>query len=103
MMGIGTAMLTFSGALAAVAIVIYAVGAGVSYIVRGTLPLVLFGSDGYATLMGRLVVPSLIAQALAPWATALSLEQWGKAVFFPTLLALALANVVVVVAMLKSR
>ncbi|MGE3989813.1 MFS transporter [Pseudorhodoplanes sp.] len=103
MMGVGTAMLALSATLAAIAIVVYAVGAGVSYIVRGTLPLVLFGSDGYATLMGRLVVPSLIAQALAPWAAALSLEHWDKGIFFPTLVVLALANIVVVAVMLKSR
>jgi hypothetical protein len=103
MMGGGTAMLTFSVEMAATAIVIYAMGAGVSYIVRGTLPLVMFGADGYATLMGKLVFPSLIAQALAPWVAALALARWGDGVLFPMLMALALANVIAVVAMLASR
>lgn len=70
---------------------------------RGTFPLVMFGAEGYATLMGKLVVPSLIAQALAPWATALALSHWGNGIFFPLLLALALANVAVVAAMLRWR
>lgn len=103
MMGAGTAMLTFSLEMASIAIVIYAMGAGVSYIVRGTLPLVMFGPDGYATLMGKLVFPSLIAQALAPWIAALVLARWGDGVLFPMLMALALANVIAVVAMLASR
>jgi predicted MFS family arabinose efflux permease len=103
MMAAGTALLTFRLELAAVAIVAYAMGAGVSYIVRGTLPLVMFGSRGYASLMGKLVVPSLIAQALAPWAAAIVLSQWGSGVFFPLLLALTLSNVAVVAALLRWR
>lgn len=103
MMAAGVALLAFRLDFAAVAIVAYAMGAGVSYIVRGTLPLVMFGAEGYATLIGKLVVPSLIAQALAPWATALALSHWGNGIFFPLLLALALANVAVVAAMLRWR
>jgi predicted MFS family arabinose efflux permease len=103
MMGAGTAMLTFRVEMAAIAIVIYAMGAGVSYIVRGTLPLVMFGADGYATLMGKLVFPSLIAQALAPWVAALALARWGDGVLFPMLMALAAANIIAVGAMLASR
>lgn len=103
MMAAGTAILTVSLELAAVAIVAYAMGAGVSYIVRGTLPLVMFGSQGYASLMGKLVMPSLIAQALAPWVAAIALSQWGGGVFFPLLLVLTLANVAVVAVLLRWR
>jgi predicted MFS family arabinose efflux permease len=103
MMAGGTLLLTFRLEFAAIAIVVYAMGAGVSYIVRGTLPLVMFGSDGYATLMGKLVVPSLIAQALTPWAAALALSHWGNGIFFPLLAVLALANVAVVATLLRWR
>ena len=103
MMATGVALVTFRLDLAGVAIVVYAMGAGVSYIVRGTLPLVMFGSEGYASLMGRLVMPSLIAQALAPWVAALAMSQWGSGVFFPLLLILTLANVAVVAALLRWR
>jgi len=37
----------------------------------------LFGASGYATLMGRLAMPSLLAQAAAPWIGALLLERIG--------------------------
>lgn len=89
----GILLLTNNIRLAAVAIVVYAMGAGVSYIVRGTLPLAMFGSDGYATIMGRLALPSLIAQALAPWAGAIVLERWGTDALLATLVALAILNV----------
>jgi predicted MFS family arabinose efflux permease len=71
------AALAFDLQLIALAIVVYGAGVGVSYIVRGTLPLALFGPTGYATLMGKLALPSLVAQALAPWAAALAFTRVG--------------------------
>ena len=44
----------------------YGAGIGLESIARGTLPLALFGPAGYAALMGRLAMPSLLAQAAAP-------------------------------------
>jgi MFS family permease len=55
----------------------YGAGVGLESIARGTLPLALFGGAGYATLMGRLAVPSLLAQAAAPWVGAILLERAG--------------------------
>ncbi len=89
----GIVLLAHNVELAAAAVVVYAMGAGVSYIVRGTLPLALFGSDGYATVMGRLASPSLIAQALAPWIAAVVLERLGSAALLNGLLILAILNV----------
>jgi MFS family permease len=89
----GILVLTHNIQLAAIAIIIYAMGAGVSYIVRGTLPLAMFGSNGYATVMGRLALPSLIAQALAPWVGAVVLERWGTDALLATLVVLTILNV----------
>ena len=55
----------------------YGAGIGLESIARGTLPLALFGARGYATLMGRLAMPSLLAQATAPWIGAMLLERFG--------------------------
>lgn len=74
---ISLAALAFDLPLMALVIVVYGAGVGVSYIVRGTLPLALFGPAGYATLMGKLALPSLVAQALAPWAAALAFTRVG--------------------------
>ena len=73
----GVAALAFDLPLTALVIIVYGAGVGVAYIVRGTLPLALFGPAGYATLMGKLALPSLIAQALAPWAAALAFTGIG--------------------------
>jgi hypothetical protein len=55
----------------------YGAGIGLESIARGTLPLALFGASGYATLMGRLAMPSLLAQATAPWLGAVLIERYG--------------------------
>ena len=47
----------------AVALALYGAGIGIESIARGTLPLALFGATGYATVIGRLAMPSLLAQA----------------------------------------
>ncbi len=44
----------------------YGMSNGIFTISRGTLPMHVFGPAGYATLLGRLALPSLIAQAAAP-------------------------------------
>jgi hypothetical protein len=57
-------------------------------IARGTLPLALFGAEQYPVVMGRIAMPSLIAQAAAPSLGTLFLEvggvDWALAVFLAT-------------------
>jgi MFS family permease len=50
--------------------VAYGMSNGILTISRGTLPMFLFGPLGYATRLGRLALPQLLAQAVAPTATA---------------------------------
>jgi hypothetical protein len=64
---IGTAILPFGGPVAATAFALmYGMSNGIMTINRGTLPLALFGPNGYATVLGWLAVPVLMAQAVAP-------------------------------------
>jgi predicted MFS family arabinose efflux permease len=99
--------LLWSGAPAiAASLMIYGAGIGIHSIARGTVPLALFGADGYATLMGRLARPTLIAGAAAPTAGALVLESWGTDATLATLAvltALNLALVAILVAMTIRR
>jgi len=88
----GVAALAFDLPFVALVIVVYGAGVGVSYIVRGTLPLALFGPVGYATLMGKLALPSLVAQALAPWAAALAFTRPGLDASLIGLFLVALVN-----------
>jgi MFS family permease len=77
----------------------YGAGIGLESIARGTLPLALFGSHGYATLMGRLAMPSLLAQAAAPWVGAMLLERIGAHGTLAALSAVAILNVALTVAL----
>jgi hypothetical protein len=45
---------------------LYGMSNGVMTINRGTLPLALFGAEGYALMLGWLAVPVQLAQAFAP-------------------------------------
>jgi predicted MFS family arabinose efflux permease len=75
---LGAAILALAGAPAAAAFVVFhGAGNGVLTIAKGTLPLVLFGPQGYGHRQGLLMVPARIAQALAPWLFGLCLDQWG--------------------------
>ncbi|MFK0690494.1 MFS transporter [Mesorhizobium sp. IMUNJ 23033] len=77
-----------------VALGFYGAGIGLESIARGTLPLALFGPSGYAKLMGRLAMPSLIAQAAAPSMGAVLMQWMGAQGTLAVLGGLALLNVV---------
>lgn len=88
---VGAAVLTFAGAPAAAAFVVFhGAGNGILTIAKGTLPLVLFGPRGYGHRQGLLMVPARTAQALAPWLFGVLLEQWGaRVVWFSAALSLS--------------
>lgn len=90
-------VLLWSGfSILVVGLVCYGTGIGMFSIARGTVPLALFGASGYATLMGRLVMPSLIAQAAAPSIGAVLIESFGAGVTMEFLAVIAVANVILV-------
>lgn len=59
-------LLLLAGAPAVVFAICYGVSNGILTITRGVLPMHVFGPHGYATLMGRMALPSQVSQALAP-------------------------------------
>jgi predicted MFS family arabinose efflux permease len=93
LLAIGMALLWTGWPLPALALVAYGMGNGISSIVRGTVPLVLFGPARYPELMGKLGLPILLAMALAPAAGAPLIEYGGAALTFATLTLIAIANV----------
>ncbi len=52
-------------------------GSGINSIAQGSLPLFLFGSDGYGALTGRMAAARLAAGAAAPFAFAATMERFG--------------------------
>jgi MFS family permease len=89
----GLALLLLDIRVVAVALVAYGAGIGIESIARGTLPLVLFGAERYAALMGRIAFPSFLLQALAPTLAALLLAHGGVRATLGVLVVVAVANV----------
>jgi len=77
LMALGLGLLALGWGWIALCFVLYGGGVGLRSIVNGTVPLVLVGPQGYATIMGKLAAPSLILQALAPIGAAELLSQGG--------------------------
>lgn len=75
---IGAAVLLAAGpALAPVFAILHGAGNGILTIAKGTLPLALFGAQGYGARQGWLMLPARVAQALAPFLFGLALDAWG--------------------------
>ncbi|MEM6499196.1 MAG: MFS transporter, partial [Pseudomonadota bacterium] len=66
---------------------------GLITIVRGALPLALFGTEGYGQILGVLATPYLLINAVAPLAFALVIEYGGYELGQWTLLGFALISV----------
>jgi predicted MFS family arabinose efflux permease len=74
----GAGLLAIAGAPAAAAFgILHGAGNGILTIAKGTLPLALFGPDGYGERQGLLMVPARIAQAFAPLLFGFCLDRWG--------------------------
>jgi predicted MFS family arabinose efflux permease len=65
---------------------LHGAGNGVLTIAKGTLPLALFGPQGYGHRQGMLMVPARMAQALSPWVFGLCLDRWGLGALWLTAL-----------------
>ena len=50
---------------------------GVITIVRGAVPLALFGAEGYGAVLGLIATPVLVVNALSPTLFALLIDRWG--------------------------
>ena len=96
LVAVGVALLLVQFPIAAVALMVYGGGVGLASIARGTVPLELFGPLGYASLMGRLALPSLLAQALSPSIASFLLVHGDANLTLTIVMGMALANVVLV-------
>lgn len=57
--------------------ILFGVSNGLVTIMRGAVPLALFGPKGYGAILGILATPYLLLAAVAPAAFALVVERWG--------------------------
>jgi len=84
----GIVILALGLPVIAFALILYGGGIGIRSIVRGTLPLALFGPQDYAALMGRLALPILMVGALSPLAAAYVLDYAGPDVLLAIMVGL---------------
>ena len=61
-------------------IVLFGIANGLVTIVRGAVPLALFGPQGYGAVLGILATPYLLVNALAPAVLAVVVDLWGYTV-----------------------
>jgi MFS family permease len=88
----GVILLLAGFPILALALALYGAGNGIGSIAKGTLPLALFGPLGYASLMGKLAMPSMLAQALSPSIGAVLIEWNGPDAALSVLAGLACLN-----------
>jgi MFS family permease len=100
LVALGLGCVIISPTMAALGIVLYGAGSGIRSIVRGTLPLALFGTRIYPIILGRIARLTLIAQALTPLAGGYLQERYGATFTMMVLGGLALINVVLVLMLL---
>lgn len=75
---LGAALLmVWSGPAALLFTVLHGAGNGILTIAKGTLPLVIFGPQGYGARQGLLMAPARVAQAFAPLVFGLAIEEFG--------------------------
>ena len=99
----GLAVLAAGVPAVGVALALYGAGNGIYSIARGTVPLARFGPVRYPVLVGRLARPGLIAQAVAPSLGAVALTYGGADAAYGVLVALALANLGMAIALWGAR
>jgi predicted MFS family arabinose efflux permease len=102
LVAVGLGLLAARPGLASAAIVLYGAGSGIRSTARGTVPLALFGPDGYASVMGRLAMPSFIGQAAAPALGGVLIERFGASTTMVLLFAGAVATIVPAVMLVGS-
>jgi hypothetical protein len=83
--------------------IMFGAGNGLVTIATGTVPLALFGPQGYGRLLGRINAPSRILQAAAPLALAFVIERHSDPAALWTVAAFALVALVAFIAVRRPR
>lgn len=100
---LGLVLLLLTPKIAFVGVIFFGLGNGMRSILKGTLPLSIFGQKGYAVILGKLAGLPLVTQAATPFIGALIIQQFGTSVFVIILAALALVNIILVLVLQKMR
>ena len=82
---------TLAGAM--IFAVLFGLAQGLTSIVRGTVPLMLFGAQGFAARLGRLASVRIVMAAIAPFGIALLIETWSASAALLAMICLAMLGV----------
>lgn len=96
---LGLGLLWSHAPVVTLALIFYGAGIGLESIARATLPLSIFGARDYAPIMGKLAMPSLMAQAAAPTIGALLIQFLGIDAALTIVVMAAALNVVLALAL----
>ena len=91
---LGLLFLSFGAKIAFLGVVLFGLGNGLRSILRGTLPLWIYGQDSYATIIGKLARLPLIAQALTPIVSGYVVAYFGLNAFLNVLCTLAFISII---------
>ncbi|MDI9874226.1 MFS transporter [Flectobacillus rivi] len=94
---VGLVLFLMSQQIAFLAVICFGLGNGMRSILRGTLPLWIFGADSYATIMGRLAGLPMVAQALTPLLSGYMIAHFSVKKFVSLLVVLAFVNIITMV------
>lgn len=83
--------------------ILFGLGSGLASIVGGTLPLELFGKRGYGARLGWVTAARQFSSALAPFAFAVMLKNWGASLAVTVSIAGGLVAVVLFGAIVAAR
>lgn len=96
----GLGFMTLGTGYVTAGIIIYGAGNGILSIARGTVPLAIFGREGYASLMGMLSMPVLVMQAASPLLGLAMIKYTGAANTMLLLCGISVLNVLLVAALI---
>lgn len=78
-------LLVFGGPVGMLFTSLHGIGNGILTIAKGTLPLAIFGPNGYGARQGFIMAPSRFAQAAAPFLFGLLIDDYGQYAIFLTI------------------
>jgi len=98
---IGLLLFFLDSNVAFLGVIIFGLGNGMRAILKGTLPLSIFGQESYGMIIGKLAQFPLIAQALTPLIGGFLIQNFSISFCLYTLCLLALINIVFVMIIQK--
>ncbi|MGE3246398.1 MAG: MFS transporter [Beijerinckiaceae bacterium] len=92
-----TGLLVGAASWAGPALVSFGAGVGIGVIARGTVPLYIFGPAEFPAIMGKVAMPAMICQALAPSISAVVIDKWGVTALMYCLCTIAVISLAIAV------